>query len=44
MNNKTKADGTKYTLAEAMAEAGLTTAKGAGTLATIAQTVANWAL
>lgn len=34
----------KGTLAEALAEVGLTTAKGAGTVATIAQTVANWAL
>jgi hypothetical protein len=30
------------TMAEALAEAGLTTAKGAGTIATIAATVANW--
>ena len=32
----------KYTLQEALTEAGLTTAKGAGTLATIAATIANW--
>ena len=33
---------TGATLAEAAAEAGLTVAKGAGTLATIASTIANW--
>ena len=32
------------TISQALAEAGLTTAKGAGTAATIAQTIANWAL
>jgi hypothetical protein len=32
------------TWAEAAAEAGLTTAKGSGIVATIAQTIANWAL
>lgn len=35
---------TGSTIAEAMAEAGLTTAKGTGIIATIAQTAANWAL
>jgi uncharacterized protein YoxC len=42
--NKTKEDGTKYTLSEALAEAGLSAVRGTGTISTIAQTVANWAL